>query len=255
MSTVPDWWKIVEPEIDGLVENFVIWIRRKLETTQPQKFISKNPFLYRARSYDNSAEKLADRLIEAFLSSSEETKFGDILEEIAICVCKEAKNGRKSSTLGIDLEFEDNNGYRTIVQIKSGVNWGNSSQRKKLVSDFQTATKVLRQSTGFLNIDRETPIQNITCVEGICYGPSRIKDLGSHFQIVGDEFWELISGWNGTAYAVLQIIGDHSGNGMSDVREATRNRIVSYLKDKGAVESNSEINWERLLEIVMMSSK
>ena len=68
-------------------------------------------------------------VIGAYLSSSEETIFGGVLEKIAILICKHAKGGRKSSAEGIDLEYESN-GERTIMQIKSGTNWGNSSQHK-----------------------------------------------------------------------------------------------------------------------------
>jgi hypothetical protein len=41
---------------------------------------------------------------------------------------------------GIDLEC-DNNYARNIVTLKSGPNWGNSSQIAKMVADFKTAKK------------------------------------------------------------------------------------------------------------------
>jgi len=48
--------------------------------------------------------------------------------------------GRKSGITNIDLEF-DTDGKRNIVTIKSGPNWGNSSQIAKTVADFKTAKK------------------------------------------------------------------------------------------------------------------
>ena len=156
-------------------------MQEKIANVQPHNLIEKNPFLFRARAPD-SPEQFADRLIDAFLSSSEETRLGDILEGIAVSVCKAAKNGRKSSSEGIDLEF-DEAGKRTIVQVKSGTKWGNASQHKRLVSDFQAATRRLRQGG-----------VTARCVEGICYGPSGIRDMDSHLKIVGNAFWLDISG-------------------------------------------------------------
>jgi len=191
----PDWWDKAEPGIHAAISDFSEWMQNKVATIRPYQLIVKNPYLFRARSPE-SADQLAARLIEAFLSSSEETRFGDILEETAIAICRAAKGGWKSSADGIDLEY-DENGIRTIMQIKSGTNWGNSSQRKKLVADFQSATRTLRQGSGI----------QVRCVEGICYGPSGIKDYGSHIRLVGNDFWQGISGWPDTGRAVLQARG------------------------------------------------
>lgn len=46
-------------------------------------------------------------IVDAFLSSSEETMFGNVLEGIAIDICSHAKGGRKSSTESIDLEYDE----------------------------------------------------------------------------------------------------------------------------------------------------
>lgn len=41
-------------------------------------------------------------VIDAYLSSSEETIFGNILEDIAIIICSKAKQGYKSGIANID---------------------------------------------------------------------------------------------------------------------------------------------------------
>ena len=182
-------------------------------------------------------------IVDAFLSSSEETMFGNVLERIALAICTPAKGGRKSSTSNIDLEY-DEGGQRTIIQIKSGPNWGNSSQRKKLEADFNTARRTIIQGDS---------TQVIRCVEGICYGSSRTKYLGSHWQLIGNHFWHDISGWEGTALGVLRIIGLHAENGLADTREQARKELVSYLKAEGAVSSVGHVKWESLLDLVMSS--
>ncbi|MCY4300883.1 MAG: PmeII family type II restriction endonuclease [Aestuariivita sp.] len=251
----PDWWKRAEPSIHEEIGEFSNWIQAKVGAIQPHQLIVKNPYLFRARAPE-SAEQLASRFIDAFLSSSEETRFGDILEGAVISICKEAKGGWKSSADGIDLEYDENN-IRTIVQIKSGVKWGNSSQRKKLVTDFQSATRTLRQGKNV----------QVRCVEGVCYGPSGIKDFGSHIRLVGNEFWYDISGWVDTGRAVLEIVDQHASNGLTDAIYAARNNVVDYLERSGVARSQeprrsspdlsiqNNLDWSRLYDLIMMPTK
>ncbi len=237
----PKWWSAAEEAIENSLSEFSNKLQDDLETLDPGKLVErKNPFLFCARSR-NDVDLLSNMLLDAFLSSSEETKFGGVLEEVAIMVCGYAKGGRKSSAEGIDLEY-DQNSIRHMIQIKSGVNWGNSSQKKKLKDNFNSATRVLRQ--GNTQID-------VRCIEGVCYGKSSRSDKGSHIQLVGNEFWYDISDWNETAYAIMEVIRKHTGNGMVELRENARRKIVQYLKDEGIVLPNNELDWKALLKIVM----
>jgi len=120
--------------------------------------IKKNPYLFRAKNITKASE-LIDGTLEAFLSSSEEKLFGDFLEQLAIFIASKTTGGRKSSTQGMDLEFE-NEGISFVVSIKSGPNWGNSSQHAKLAADFTAAEIRLRQGLHKNNIQK---------VLGICF--------------------------------------------------------------------------------------
>ena len=75
--------------------------------------------------------------------------------------------------------------------------------------------------------------------------------LGTHWQLIGNDFWYDISGWNGTAQGVLKIIGQHAENGLADAREQARKKLIPYLKDKGAVANTGELKWDSLLDLVM----
>ncbi len=241
MST-PDWWPQAEHSVHETVEGFADKVREKL-STHPRKIIAtKNPFLFRAR-VTTDGQLLARMIVDAFLSSSEETMFGNRLEEIAIEICSHAKGGRKSSTEGIDLEYDEGQ-KRTIIQIKSGPKWGNSRSRPALVSSFNKARQVIRQGR---NVE-------IRCVEGICYGPSETKDLGTHWRLIGNDFWYDISGWHGAARGVLSIIGQHAGNGLEEAREGAYNDMVSFLRSKGAVTQMGHMSWNKLLDLVMTKS-
>ena len=131
-----------------------------------------------------TAEQIIRGIVDAHISSNEETIFGDWLEGLAIFINQKVYNGKKSGVTGIDLEF-DNGGIRYIITIKSGPNWGNSSQIAKMISDFKTAKKALRTSSSKLNI---------TAVNGCCYGKDNKSDKGDYYKYCGQKFWEFISG-------------------------------------------------------------
>ena len=110
----------------------------------------KNPYLLKAKKTE-TAEQIIRGIVDAYISSSEETIFGDWLEGLAIFICQKVYDGWKSGITGIDLEF-DKDDIRYIVNIKSSPNWGNSRQIPKMLSDFSAAKKTLRTSNSKLNI-------------------------------------------------------------------------------------------------------
>ncbi|HRO41551.1 MAG TPA: PmeII family type II restriction endonuclease [Flavipsychrobacter sp.] len=143
----------------------------------------KNPYLYKAK-YILTAQDIIKGFTDAFISSQEETIFGDWLEGLAIFINKIVYDGRKSGIPGIDLEFDREN-IRYIITIKSGPNWGNSRQVAGLISDFKTAKRILRTSNSQLNI---------VAINGCCYGRVNKTDRGDYFKYAGQKFWEFISG-------------------------------------------------------------
>jgi D-alanine-D-alanine ligase-like ATP-grasp enzyme len=102
----------------------------------------KNPYLFKAKNI-LTAQDLVKNLLDAYLQSQEETLFGDFLEGVAIFICQKVFGGVKSRVLeGIDLEFLKNGNYY-IIEIKSGPNWGNSSQIKRMKDNFKNAETIL----------------------------------------------------------------------------------------------------------------
>ena len=82
----------------------------KLKTLELDDLLKrKNPYMYKAKNI-NAADQLVRGLADAFMSSAEETMFGDWLEGLAIFVARESFGGYKSSADGIDLEM-DKDGY------------------------------------------------------------------------------------------------------------------------------------------------
>ena len=141
--------------------------RLKLKTVLQKK----NPYLFKAK-YLLTAEQIIRGLTDAFISSHEETIFGDWLEELAIFINQNVYGGWKSGITGIDLEFDKDN-IRHIIAIKSGPNWGNSSQIAKMKADFNTAKKTLRTSNSGIVV---------LSVNGCCYGKDNKPDKGDYFK-------------------------------------------------------------------------
>lgn len=156
----------------------------------------KNIYLFRSKHVDNSAD-LVRLLVDAYLSSQEETLFGDLLEGLAIFINTHCYRGRKSTTEGVDLEF-DRDGKRYIVAIKSGPNWGNSSQIKRMRDNFKTAARVLRTGNSKLTV---------VAVNGCCYGRDSKPDKGDYQKLCGQRFWSFISGNEKLYLDIIEPLG------------------------------------------------
>lgn len=201
----------------------------------------KNPYLFRAKGIEK-AQDFVENILIASLSSGEETTFGNFLEMIAIFVNENVYNGRKSSVNGIDLEFENGN-TKHLVSIKSGPNWGNSSQHKKLVADFNSAKKTLGTSGGLKN-------WSFTCVEGCCYGRDKSQNKGTHFKYCGQKFWSYISGGNENLYIdIIEPLGNSARLKNNEIEEIKTNKINSFTHEfieKFCV--SGKIDWEKLIK-------
>ena len=158
----------------------------------------KNPFLFRAKNPGTSKEFIAS-LLEAHVSSQEETFFGTFLEQMAIHICAEKRGGRKSAIEGIDLEFEDEEAKtKYIISIKSGPN-SNSDQIKKMRDHFLQARRILKtnSSEGY----------KLVAVHGCCYSKTSSEDKGDHIRLCGQRFWELVSGDEDFYLKLMTAIG------------------------------------------------
>jgi hypothetical protein len=156
----------------------------------------KNPYLFKAKNI-LTAEKLIQSLLQAYLSSSEEELFGDFLEELAIFVAGKTLHGRKSPGTGIDLEFTKG-GVVYLLSIKSGVNWGNSSQYSALRDRFKKAVQVLKQSKS---------VKSVQPVLASCYGKRKTVNNGEYLRICGQEFWRFISGNPNLYTEIIEPLG------------------------------------------------
>ena len=145
---------LIDDVVEYVEDNIGAFHTKRLEKLEKLKLNQilkrKNPYLFKAKNI-LTPQDLVQTLLDTYLSSQEETIFGNFLEGVAIFVCNKVYGGFKSSLEGVDLEFEKT-GVKYIVEIKSGPNWGNSSQIAKMIADFKTAQKTLRTSNSQVNI-------------------------------------------------------------------------------------------------------
>ena len=197
----------------------------------------KNPYLFRAKNL-STPETLVRALLDAHLSSQEETIFGEFLEKLAIHVCGLACGGWKSGIAGIDLEL-NRDGRRYIVSIKSGPHWGNSEQIKKLRSSFKTAAVALRTSDSKLHI---------RAINGCCYGRDNKPDKGDYDKLCGQRFWEFISGNADFYIDVIEPLG-HQAKKRNDAFAEKYDQVLTLFSQEFASTYcvNGKIEWNKIV--------
>lgn len=200
----------------------------------------KNLYLFKAKNI-LTAQDLVKNLLDAYLQSQEETLFGDFLEGVAIFVCQKVFGGVKSRVLeGIDLEFPKNGNYY-IIEIKSGPNWGNSSQIKRMKDNFKNAEKTL--------LKQQNPNLKVVAINGCCYGIENQPNKDGYQKICGQEFWKLISDSNTFYTDIIEPLG-HQAKEKNKEFLQTYAKVINQFTLKFAQDfcDDGVINWQKIVE-------
>jgi Type II restriction endonuclease EcoO109I len=231
-------------EITKFIEEHVPEFHRKrLESLTGLKLRKvlrrKNPYLFKAK-FVNSAPELVKGILDAHLSSQEETIFGGFLEGLAIFICERTFSGKKSSAEGIDLEFE-RDGIYYIVSLKSGPHWGNSSQIKKMRQNFLQAKRILGTNSS---------ARNIVAVNGCCYGQEGNEDKGDYLKKCGQSLWSFISGEDQLYTTIIEPLG-HKAKERNEEFQIEHGKVMNrftaeFIKD--FCQSDGTILWEKLVQ-------
>jgi len=199
----------------------------------------KNPCLFKVKNMLTAGE-IVRGIVDAHISSNEETIFGEWLEGLAIFINRAVYGGWKSGIPGIDLEFDKDN-IRYIVSIKSGPNWANRSQLDKLKQDFLSAAKSLRTSSSHLNV---------VAVNGCCYGRDNKPDKGVYQKYCGQRFWEFISGNENLYLEIIEPLG-YNAKAKNDEYDRLYSSMINRFTSEffnAFCKENGEIDWNRLVQ-------
>lgn len=207
----------------------------------------KNPYLLKAKNIELAGD-LVKSIVDAFLSSQEETIFGNLLEGFAIHVSKTLYGGFKSERKSLDLEFERENIYY-IVGIKSGTNWGNSDQVNRMRDNFKEARKQLNAN----GINKE-----IVAVNGCIYGKdgspfkSHKDTEKQYYKYAGQEFWHFISGDDDLYREIIKPIDEKAREKDENFKKAYSAKINEMTQDftNNFMTDDNQINWVKLVDFV-----
>jgi hypothetical protein len=219
---------------------------QKLEELKLKQVLErKNPYLFKAKNI-LTAHDLIKNLLDAYLSSQEETIFGDFLEGLAIFICSWVYDGQKSAAEGIDLEFSKD-GIKYLVTIKSGPNWGNSGQIKDMKNSFGKAIKILKTNN---------PRIHVIAVNGCCYGRAKVIEKDGYQKLCGQRFWEFISGNDNLFIEIIEPLGHKAKEKNEEFLKAYSKLINKFTFEFGEEFCvDGEIIWDALVKFNSSTEK
>ncbi len=206
-----------------------------------QFFNRKNPYLFRALGTEKASEIVESELL-AFVSSSDETMFGDAFFEP---IAKMVSGGVVAPSEGVDIAKETRKRY-TAYSVKSGPNWGNSSQVRKQIEDFNS----LRSRLYKLH-------KAFDPVVGHAYGKlNRVPSRTRVFRDVsGQRFWAELTGDSEFYLKLIHLMKDEPQKHKQQYKkewDAAVNRFSKGFMDMFCF-PDGRIDWDKLTRFVSAS--
>lgn len=196
----------------------------------------KNPYLYRAKGINNAGQ-IVGGILSAYVSSSEETVFGNcFFEPIALVV----SGGQKAVSEGIDITVDKDNAIYSIA-VKSGPSVFNADSRKRQEQNFQSAQKRAQQAK-----------KAYFPVVGYGYGKKKTKAGHEKFylEIAGKDFWEWLTGDPEFYTKIITFMGTRPDEYVQEFENAynkAENRMVREFTIKYCKEDGS-VDWDKLIK-------
>jgi site-specific DNA-methyltransferase (cytosine-N4-specific) len=206
----------------------------------------KNPYLFKAKNIELAGD-LVKGIVDAFLSSQEETIFGNLLEGFAIYVSRTLYGGFKSELKSADLEFE-RDGVYYVVGIKSGTNWGNSDQVNRMRDNFKTAKELLR-ARGHAEV---------VAVNGCIYGKDRhpfkthADPDKEYYKYAGQDFWHFVSDDDNLYQEIIKPIDEEARQKDEAFKRAYAAKVNEMTQDfvEEFMTEDNQIDWVKLIDYV-----
>ena len=199
----------------------------------------KNPYLYRAKAME-SASEIVENVLGAFVTSSEETIFGNcFFEPLAIA----ASGGNKALAEGIDIMVQDKE-TNTIyaVAVKSGTSVFNADSKKRQEQNFMAASRLAQQAKA-----------RYAAYIGYAYGKKKESGRGKpkmYQELAGKKFWAELTGDDDFYLKIIKFMGNLPEQYVAAYKESynkAANRLVREFSNQFCREDGS-IDWEKLVE-------
>lgn len=205
----------------------------------------KNPYLYRAKAM-HKAEDIVEAILSAYVSSSEETIFGNAFFEP---IAKAVSGGNKALAEGIDIMIEDDeNNIMHAIAVKSGTSVFNADSKKRQEQNFNAGAKLASQA--HLRYDP---------IIGYAYGKKRTTGKGRpkiYRELAGQDFWYELTGDVNFYKKIISYMGNMPEEYLLHYQESydkAKNRLLkSFMND--FCKENGEIDWDKLVEFNSGSS-
>lgn len=231
---------IIIESIAKALENFYGNLVSKMDALHIKDVMRrKNPYLYRAKAMQSAAE-IVESVLSAYVSSSEETIFGNcFFEPIAIA----ASGGSKALAEGIDVMVEDKeNNTITAYAVKSGTAVFNADSKKRQEQNFVASSKLAQQAKA-----------RFEAIIGYGYGKKRDTGRGMpkmYQELAGKAFWTRLTGDDRFYIKLIQFMGELPEKYVVQFKESYAKASNRLLKEFTAeyCDSDGTINWTKLVE-------
>lgn len=224
--------------IANALDEFYKSLIDKVDSLNIKKVIKrKNPYLFKAKAM-NGASQIVEAILSAYVSSSEETIFGNVFFEP---IATAAAQGQKALAEGIDIMVERENTIYAIA-VKSGTSVFNADSKKKQEQNFNAAAKLAQQAK-----------KSYEPIIGYGYGMKKRSKRGLpkiYKEIAGKEFWYELTGDEEFYIKLIKIMGNLPEKYIKDFNESyhkASNRLVREFTQEFCYEDGS-INWEKLVK-------
>lgn len=227
----------IKDAIAVALENFYSSLIKKIDEIDISTIMkAKNPYLYRSKAIQ-SASDIIESVLSAFVSSSEETIFGNcFFEPIAIA----ASNGRHSVAEGIDLEVV-NDGTLYAIAVKSGTSVFNADSKKRQIDNFTRARRTATQGRVLYE-----------AIIGYAYGQkSSVEKVGNiAYELAGEDFWTVITGDKDFYKKLIEFMGQLPERYVDSFNISYANASNRLVRDFSTMfcRDDGSIDWEKLVE-------
>jgi len=177
----------IKESLSSIAERVFSKTTAKLMRSHPLEIIEDQNIMSRQLCGLVRVEDFVDDMMYTRLRTSRDTIMGNELEEFVWLFIKERFNGNKvEKKWGIDFEFIYND-ILYLLQLKSGPNWANSDQKKKLKDNFNSR-KFYHRKNGYKG--------RIKCILGIMANDpkKRNKSNSTYTCLAGQDFFTFLSG-------------------------------------------------------------